>query len=35
MIKNVRLKVFLQNTVFSAFSWLNHRKEHDKKNIML
>lgn len=35
MIKNVRLKVFLQNTVFFAFSWLNQRKKHDKKKIML
>ena len=35
MIKNVRLKVFLQNTVFSAFSWLNQQKKHDKKKIML
>ena len=35
MIKNVKVKVFLQNTVFSAFSWLNQRKKHDKKKIML
>ena len=35
MIKNVRLKVFLQNTVFFAFFWLNQRKKHDKKKIML
>lgn len=35
MIKNVKLKVFLQNTVFTLFSWLNQRKHHDSRKIML
>ena len=35
MIKNVTLKVFLQNTVFTLFSWLNQRKHHDSRKIML
>lgn len=35
MIKNVILKVFLQNTVFTLFSWLNQRKHHDSRKIML
>lgn len=35
MIKNVALKVFLQNTIFSVFSFVNKRKKHDKKKIML
>ena len=32
---NVTLKVFLQNTVFTLFSWLNQRKHHDSRKIML
>lgn len=35
MIKNVTLKVFLQNTVFTLFSRLNQRKHHDSRKIML
>lgn len=35
MIKNVTLKVFLQNTVFTLFSWFNQRKHHDSRKIML
>lgn len=35
MIKNVALKVFLQNSVFSAFSFLNKRHTHNKKKILL
>lgn len=35
MIKNVALKVFLQNTVFSFLSALNKRKNHNKKKVML
>lgn len=35
MIKNVKLKVFLQNKVFTLFSWLNQRKHHDSRKIML
>lgn len=35
MIKNVTLKVFLQNTVFTLSSWLNQRKHHDSRKIML
>lgn len=35
MIKNVALKVFLQNTVFSVFSIVNKRLNHDKRKIIL
>ena len=35
MIKNVALKIFLQNSVFSIFSWMNKHKMHDKKKVML
>lgn len=35
MIKNVALKVFLQNTVFSLFSCLNQRLKHNDRKIML
>lgn len=35
MIKNVKVKVFLQNTVFTLFSCLNQRKHHDGRKIML
>ena len=35
MIKNVFLKVLLQNSLFSAFSLINKRLKHDKKKIML
>ncbi len=35
MIKNVALKVFLQDTVFSFFSWINCRVNHDNRRIML
>ena len=35
MIKNVALKVFLQDTVFSIFSWYNRKVKHNNKIIML
>lgn len=35
MIKNVALKVFLQNSVFSLLSFLNKRRVHNKKRVML
>lgn len=35
MIKNVALKVFLQNTVFSLFSCLNQKLKHNDRKIML
>ena len=35
MIKNVRLKIFLQDTIFAVLSYLNQRKCHDEKKIML
>ena len=35
MIKNVALKVLLQNTVFSLFSIINKRKKHNNRIILL
>lgn len=35
MIKNVAVKVFLQNAIFPLFSWWNLRTVHNKKKIML
>lgn len=35
MISNVKLKVFLQNTVFALLSVINKRKKHDKETLML
>ena len=35
MIKNVALKVFLQNSVFSLFSIINKHLQHNKKKVLL
>lgn len=35
MIKNVALKVFLQNTIFSLLSCINRKKSHNHNKIML
>lgn len=35
MIKNVALKVFIQNTFFSVFSFFNKYKRHNEKKILL
>ena len=35
MIKNVAIKVFIQNTIFSVFSFFNKLKKHNEKKILL